>query len=89
MTTTTIRVPDALKSRVVAAAKQMGTTPRGFILEAIAEKAELAERRAGFDAEADQRYASIVTNGETIPWEKMRHYLESKTTRRPAPRKLA
>lgn len=93
MTTTTIRLPDALKSRVAAAAKRMGTTPHGFILEAIAEKAGLAERRADFDAEAEQRHARIVASGETIPWDKMRHYLEGKAagkaTRRPAPRKLA
>lgn len=93
MTTTTIRLPDALKSRVAAAAKQMGTTPHGFILDAIAEKAELAERRAGFDAEAEQRYARIVATGKTIPWDTMRGYLEGKaagkTLRRPSPRKLA
>lgn len=93
MTTTTIRLPDALKSRVAAAAKQMGTTPHGFILEAIAEKAELAERCAGFDAEAEQRYARIVATGKTIPWDTMRDYLEGKAagkaTRRPSPRKLA
>ena len=93
MTTTTIRLPDDLKSRVAAAAKRMGTTPHGFILEAIAEKADLAERRASFDAEAEQRYDRIVASGETIPWETMRHYLEGKAAgkapRRPAPRKLA
>ena len=93
MTTTTIRLPDSLKSRVAAAAKRMGTTTHGFILEAIAEKADLAEHRASFDAEAEQRYARIVATGETIPWETMRGYLEGKATgkaaRRPAARKLA
>ncbi|QEE26255.1 CopG family transcriptional regulator [Rhodanobacter glycinis] len=62
-------------------------------LDAIAEKAELAEHRAGFDAEAEQRYARIVETGETIPWAKMRSYLEErvagKSTRRPTPGKLA
>lgn len=93
MSTTTIRLPDTLKSRVAAAAKRMGTTPHGFILDAIAEKAELAERRADFDAEAEQRYARIVATGKTIPWDTMRGYLEGKaagkTVRRPVPRKLA
>ncbi len=93
MSTTTIRLTDALKARVAEAAKQAGTTPHGFILEAIAEKAELAERRADFDAVADQRYAHVVESGKTIPWSAMRGYLEDriagKATRRPAPRKLA
>lgn len=93
MSTTTIRLPDALKARVAEAAKQAGTTPHGFILDAIAEKAELAERHADFDAVADQRYARIVESGKTIPWSAMRGYLEDriagKANRRPAPRKLA
>lgn len=96
MTTTTIRLPDALKSRVAAAAKQMGTTPHGFILEASAEKAELAElaeRRASFDAEAEQHYARIVATSKTISWDTMRGYLEGKAAgkavRRPASHKLA
>lgn len=93
MSTTTIRLPDVLKARVAEAAKQAGTTPHGFILDAIAEKAELAERHADFDAVADQRYARIVESGKTIPWSTMRGYLEDriagKATRRPAPRKLA
>lgn len=55
MSTTTIRLPDELKVRIAAAAKRAGTTSHGFILDAIAKKAESAERRDDFDAEAEQR----------------------------------
>lgn len=93
MSTTTIRLPDELKTRVAAAAKRGGTTPHNFILEAIAEKADLAERRADFDAVAEQRYAGIVASGKTIAWDDMRGYLEKrmagKPAKRPAARKLA
>lgn len=93
MSTTTIRLPDDLKTRIAAAAKQAGTTAHAFILEAIAEKAEQAERRADFDAVAESRYADIVATGKTIPWLEMRGYLEArvagKTTKRPVARKLA
>ena len=93
MSTTTIRLPDDLKARVAAAAKRAGTTAHGFILEAIAEKAEQAERRADFDAVAEGRYAGIVAAGKTIPWQEMRGYLEArmagKATKRPVARKLA
>ena len=93
MSTTTIRLPDELKARVAAAAKRAGTTAHGFILEAIAEKAEQAERRADFDAVAEARYAGIVATGKTIPWQEMRGYLEArmagKATKRPVARKLA
>ncbi|MCF8151787.1 MAG: CopG family transcriptional regulator [Burkholderiaceae bacterium] len=93
MTTTTIRLPEDLKARVAAAAKRAGTTAHGFILEAIAEKAAQEELRADFDAAAEERYAGIVASGKTIPWQKMRAYLEDriagKAARRPAARKLA
>ena len=93
MSTTTIRLPDDLKAGVAAAAKHAGTTAHAFILEAIAEKAEQAERRADFDAVAEARYAQIAATGKTIPWEDMRGYLEArmegKTAKRPVGRKLA
>jgi predicted transcriptional regulator len=93
MSTTTIRLPDELKARVAEAAKQAGTTAHNFILEAIAEKADLAERRAEFDAVAEKRYSAIVESGKTISWDDMRVYLEKrmagKPARRPAVRKLA
>lgn len=93
MSTTTIRLPEDLKTRVAAAAKRAGTSTHGFILEAIAEKARHDELRADFDAVAEDRYAGIVSSGEAIPWEEMRGYLEDrlagKTVKRPQARKLA
>ncbi|MBU0620330.1 MAG: ribbon-helix-helix protein, CopG family [Gammaproteobacteria bacterium] len=93
MSTTTIRLPENLKARVAAAAKRAGTTTHGFILEAIAEKAEQVDKRAAFDAEAEDRYARIVATGKTIPWQEMRGYLEErlagKEVKRPVARKLA
>lgn len=93
MSTTTIRLPDELKARVAEAAKQEGTSTHNFILEAVAEKADLADRRADFDAVAEARYARIVESGKTIPWDAMRGYLEQRLAgnkaRRPSARKLA
>ena len=93
MSTTTIRLTDELKARVAAAAGRAGTTPHNFILEAIAEKAAQAERRAEFDEVAEERYARMVETGKAIPWSEMRSYLEGrvagKAVKRPAARKLA
>jgi predicted transcriptional regulator len=93
LSTTTIRLPEDLKARVAAAAKRAGTTTHGFILDAIAEKAEQEDLRAAFDAEAEERYARIVATGKTIPWQEMRGYLEDrlagKEVKRPVARKLA
>ena len=93
MSTTTIRLPDELKARIAEAAKRAGTTSHNFILEAIAEKANLVERRADLDAVAEKRYAEIVESGMTISWNDMRGYLENciagKPAKRPVARKLA
>jgi uncharacterized protein (DUF1778 family) len=93
MSTTTIRLPEELKARVAAAAERAGTTAHSFILEAIAEKAEQAERRADFHEVAERRYADLLASGKTIPWRKMRKFLENrisgKTAARPVAKKLA
>ena len=93
MSTTTIRLTKELKQRVVRAARRTGTTAHAFMLEAIAEKAELDERRAEFREEAARRSAEVLANGKTIPWSRMRSYLErraaGKPAARPAARKLA
>ncbi|KNZ32016.1 MAG: CopG family transcriptional regulator [Methylibium sp. NZG] len=93
MSTTTIRLPDDLKERVSQVAGRTGTTSHGFILEAIAEKADREERRGDFDAVAERRYAEIVATGKSVPWSDMRRWLEarvaSKKTARPVARKLA
>ncbi len=93
MSTTTIRLPDELKARIAEAAKRAGTTSHNYILEAIAEKVDRAERHADFDAVAEERYARIVESGKTIPWDDMRGYLEDRiagnAVRRLAARKLA
>lgn len=92
MPTTTIRLPDDLKARVVAAAKRAGTTAHGFMLQAIADKTDREERRNEFHDVAQERYAGIVATGKTLPWSQMRAYLADrvagKKARRPAPRKL-
>jgi len=92
MSTTTIRLPEELKARLAAAAKQAGTTPHNFILQAIAEKTSQEEQRNALHAEAEARYARIVATGKIIPWEDMRTYLEGrmsgKSVKSPASRKL-
>ena len=90
MSTTTIRLPQDLKKRIARAAKRAGSTAHGFILEAIAEKAEQEERQGEFQDTAERRYAGILASGKTVPWSEMRRYLERRLTgknvSRPKPR---
>ncbi len=92
MPTTTIRLPEDLKERVAQAAERAGTTSHAFILEAIAERVEDAERRNEFHDTAERRYAEIAASGKAILWSEMGTYLEErlagKKTTRPVARKL-
>ena len=92
MSTTTIRLSEALKARVALVAQRAGTTTHGFILDAIAEKAQREEQRIDFDDTAERRYADIIASGKTVPWSEMRRYLEDrvagKKSTRPVARKL-
>ena len=76
MSTTTIRLPQALKERIARAAERAGSTAHSFILEAIAEKAEEEEHRAEFQGTAERRYAGILVSGKTVSWKEMRRHLE-------------
>jgi predicted transcriptional regulator len=76
MSTTSIRLPDALKQRINRAAEHAGITPHAFMLEAIAERVEAEERQRDFQTVAEQRYLGMVERGETIPWSEMRDYLK-------------
>lgn len=89
MSTTTIRLPDELKTRISRAAERAGTTAHSFILNAIEEKTSQDERQADFHDVADQRYADILARGETIPWAEMRRYLEDRLAGKPSKRPIA
>jgi predicted transcriptional regulator len=92
MSTTTIRLSDDLKARVAAAAARAGTSAHNFMLEAIAERTDLAEQKADFHAETERRYAKFLEAGESIPWEEARCYLldriAGKDAKRPKARKF-
>ena len=93
MSTTTIRLPDELKERVVKAAAAAGISPHGFIVEAVAAKAAEAEARQAFEALARQRLKEFERSGKAIALADMRRYMQDKAagraTTRPKSRKLA
>lgn len=92
MSTTTIRLPEDLKTRVARAAERAGTTSHSFILEAIAEKTATEEQRGEFHALAERRFTEFLKSGKGIPWSEAREYLlkriEGKPAKRPVARKL-
>ena len=93
MSTTTIRIDDALKERVAAVADRAGKTAHSFMVDAIAQATEDAEQNDEFHQVAGQRWAKFLVTGEAIPWADARAYLEARArgekVRRPRPRKVS
>jgi predicted transcriptional regulator len=91
MSTTTIRIDEALKARISAAAERAGTTSHSFILDAIEQRVEQAELDDDFHRVADERWAKVLATGKTVPWNEARAYLEARASgkrpRKPIARK--
>ncbi|MGJ7545452.1 CopG family ribbon-helix-helix protein [Variovorax sp. LT1R16] len=92
MSTTTIRIEDSLKQRVAAMADRAGKTAHAFIVDAIAENVEQAEREAEAHRIADERWGKVLATGKTVPWGDAKTYLTARArgiaVKKPAARKL-
>ena len=92
MSTTTIRIDDALKTRVAAAADRAGKTAHAFILDAIAQTVEQIESDDEFHRVADARWAKVLATGKTVGWGQAKAFLEARSRgerpRKPTARKL-
>jgi predicted transcriptional regulator len=73
-TTTTIKLPDALRERITRAAEEAGMSPHAFMIEAIEARTELAERRRdwiGSALKAEEevaRYGLVHDGDEVLAW---------------------
>lgn len=74
MSTTTIRLPEELRSRVEAVAATKGSSMHAFMLEAIAEVTERLERQQDFLAEGQRRWKKMLKTGEYLSPEDVRAY---------------
>lgn len=63
MPETTIKLPDELKKRIAALIEGTGQSMHAFLLEAIEQQAQLAERRQRFVAEALAARAETLRSG--------------------------
>jgi predicted transcriptional regulator len=87
--TTTLKLSDELKARIVSAAQQTGKTAHAFMVEALELQTELAERRGAFVADAllargeVARYGLVVDADEVFDYLKAR--AEGKAARKPDP----
>jgi predicted transcriptional regulator len=78
MPTTTIQIADALPARVAATAERAGKTARAFILDAIAETLQQAERDDALHRVGEAPRANILATGATVAWDEAKAWLEAR-----------
>lgn len=92
MSTTTLKLPDDLKERIVAAAADAGKTPHAFMVEALSAQTALAERRRAFVDAAATAQQEVAEYGVVYDADAMFSYLQDtlqgKRVRRPKAVKL-
>lgn len=82
MAATTLKLPDQLKRRVVAAAKAAEKSPHAFMLEAIEQQTRLDEQRRSFVAEAVRADEEAAKTGECFAAADVHRYLNTKLSGR-------
>lgn len=86
---TTLKLPDALKSRVADAAATAGKTPHAFMVEAIELQTALCERQRQFFGDALAAREEVAQYGLVYDGDEVLSYLKSRLEgrRRTRPRK--
>lgn len=90
MPPTSLKLPEDLKLKAAAAAKDLGVTPHTFMVEAIKQATEAAERRREFVAQANAARDDMLQTGLGYDAHEVHDYLrkriEQSGTARPAPK---
>lgn len=89
MATTSLKLPDDVKERAVAAAKRCGVTPHAFMVEAIRSAASAAERRAEFVSEAVSARKTMNKSGMGLRAADVGSYLRNRARGKAAPKPKA
>lgn len=89
MSTTSLKLPDELKLRAVAAAQRQGLAPHAFMVAAIEQATTAAERRAGFVAEAQAAREEMQRAGTGYDADEVQAYLQARVAGQAAVRPKA
>ncbi len=89
MSTTTLRIDENLRERIVRLAQALDQTPHNFMLEALAQKADEAEWRLSMQREAQTRDLALQAGEAGIEWHEMRAYLNNRLDEKKSARKAA
>ena len=90
---TTLKLPDALRARLAAHAEAEGKSPHAYMLEALNEKVERADRRRESLAVGEAALAAYRRTGVAYAIEDVEQYIlgiaAGKKPQRPKPTKAA
>ena len=78
MSTTTLRIEEPLRERIVRLAGALNQTPHSFMVEALAQKADEAEWRLDVQREAQRRDAALQAGEAGVEWHEMKTYLRAR-----------
>lgn len=84
MPTTSLKLPDDLKSRAVSAAKSLGITTHAFMVDAIRRVATDSEQRSNFVADALTARSAMLKSGKGYAADEVHAYLRTKLAGGPA-----
>jgi predicted transcriptional regulator len=83
MSTTSLKIPEDLKQRALAAARQQGISPHAFMVEAIRAAASQAEKRARFVADALASKEEALATGKGYAADEVHAHLRSRAQGKP------
>ena len=78
MSTTSLKLPDELKRRAIAAAEQQGVSPHAFMIHAIDQATTVAEQRASFISDAQTAREQMVATGKGYDAKEVHAYLKAR-----------
>lgn len=78
MSTTSLKLSDDLKQRAAAAAHELGMSPHAFMVSAIEQAANAAERRIRFITEAKAVREEMLETGQGLDADEVHAFLNAK-----------
>jgi predicted transcriptional regulator len=73
--TTTLKLPETLKARIAALAEAEGKSPHAFMVEALEQQADRAERRRQYLADGDAALSEYRRTGIAYAMEDVEKYI--------------
>lgn len=86
---TTLKLPEALKARIAAAAEAAGKTSHAYMVEALASQAAFDERRRAFVASAHRAEHEVAEYGLVYDADEVFSYIQAKMDGKPVKRPKA